>query len=409
MKVGALNAPTPAASLLAQEVEASRVRHGLDVTEAYAALLDVAANLPVEAGPGAVAQRLLECLGSILPGRAFGACLALPDSSIPLVELYLPDGMPAPGRDPTRLFPELDGEWVLELDGLPGSTLHVAPCGVEGSDEAPMERGILGRAAALMAAGARTALVLRAAKPVSVEMTELRAQLIQAEKLSTLGQIVAGVVHELANPVTSIVACTDLLMRNGGGPRDDAEEVTQLQRIRVAADRILKFSRDLVQYARPAGETLGPVVLSDVIGQAQAFSQHEFDRYGLRVELDCGDGVPPVLGRAGPLTQVFVNLFTNAAHAMSDQGGRLSVRVRTEEGGSRVAIDVTDTGVGIHPDTLGKIFEPFFTTKESGHGTGLGLAIVKEIVESHGGAVLAASTPGEGTTFTVHLPLRNRD
>lgn len=406
MKVGAFNAP--AASLLSQEVESARIRRGVDVTEAYAALLDAAANLPVEAGPGAVARRLLEGLANTLPGRAFGACLALPDSGIPLIELCLPDGMPAPGRDPTRLFPELDGEWVLELDGLPGSTLHVAPCGV-GLDEVPLERGILDRAAALMAAGVRTALVLRAAKPVSVEMTELRAQLIQAEKLSTLGQIVAGVVHELANPVTSIVACTDLLMRNGSGPRDTAEELTQLQRIRVAADRILKFSRDLVQYSRPARETLGPVVLNDVIGQAQTFSQHEFERYGIRVELDCADDVPPVLGRAGPLTQIFVNLFTNAAHAMSEQGGRLSVRVRAEDGAPRVAIDVTDSGVGIHPDNLAKIFEPFFTTKESGHGTGLGLAIVKEIVESHGGAVTAASTPGEGTTFTVHLPLPSRD
>ena len=236
-------------------------------------------------------------------------------------------------------------------------------------------------------------------------MTELRAQLIQAEKLSTLGQIVAGVVHELANPVTSIVACTDLLMRNGGGPRDATEELTQLQRIRIAADRILKFSRDLVQYARPARETLGPVVLSDIIGQARAFSQHEFERYGIRVELDSGDDVPPVLGRAGPLTQIFVNLFTNAAHAMSEQGGRLSVRVRAEAGARQVAIDVTDTGVGIHPDTLGKIFEPFFTTKARGRGTGLGLSIVREIVQAHKGTVSAASTFGQGTTFTLALPL----
>jgi signal transduction histidine kinase len=309
--------------------------------------------------------------------------------------------MPPPGRDPTRLFPELEKEWVLELAGLEGSTLHAAPCGVRVEEE-PVERAIFHHTAALMAAGVRTALVLRASKPVSVEMTELRAQLIQAEKLSTLGQIVAGVVHELANPVTSIVACTDLLMRNGGVPRE--EEVTQLQRIRVAADRILKFSRDLVHYSRPARETPGPVLLGDVIGQAHAFSQHELERYGIHFELDCGD-MPPVLGRAGPLTQIFVNLFTNAAHAMSEQGGLLQVRVRRQDGASEVAIDVTDTGVGIHPETLGKIFEPFFTTKESGQGTGLGLAIVKEIVESHGGVVAAASTLGEGTTFTVQLPL----
>jgi two-component system NtrC family sensor kinase len=406
MKPQALSAP--AASLVPQEVESARIRRGPDLTEAYAALLDAASTLPVEAGPGAVARQLLDCLAGILPGRALGVCLVLPDSSVPLVELSLPEGMPAPGRDPTRLFPELDGEWVVDLMGLPGSTLHAAPCGVR-LEEEPLERAIIERAAAVLAAGARSALILRASKPVSVELTELRAQLIQAEKLSTLGQIVAGVVHELANPVTSIVASTELMMRNGASQHLRPEELQHLARIRVAADRILKFSRDLVHYARPAREAPGPISLGDVIAQAQAFSQHEFERYGVHVEVACEERVPPVVGRSGPLTQVFVNLFTNAAHAMSDNGGRLSVVVREEPGLSRIAIDVTDTGVGIQPDTLGKIFEPFFTTKETGRGTGLGLAIVREIIESHGGAVDAASTPGEGTTFTVRLPLLPSD
>jgi signal transduction histidine kinase len=398
----------PAASLVSQDVESTRVRRGPDLSEAYASLLDAVSSLPLDAGPGVVARRLLDCLVAILPGRALGVCLALPDSGAPLVELALPDGMPAPGRDPTRLFPELDGEWVVDLEGLPGSTLHVAPSGARLEEEA-VERAIVERAAGAMAQGVRTALVLRASKPVSVEMTELRAQLIQAEKLSTLGQIVAGVVHELANPVTSIVASTELMMRNGGSEHLRPDEVQHLHRIRVAADRILKFSRDLVHYARPARETPAPVSVADVIAQAQAFSQHEFDRHGIHVDVDCAEHPSRVIGRSGPLTQVFVNLFTNAAHAMSDQGGRLAIVVREEPELSRLVIDVTDTGVGIQPDTLGKIFEPFFTTKESGRGTGLGLAIVREIVESHGGAVAAASTPGEGTTFTVHLPLPSPD
>ena len=145
--------------------------------------------------------------------------------------------------------------------------------------------------------------------------------------------------------------------------------------------------------------------LAEVIAQAHAFSQHEFERYGIVVDVACDAGVPPLRGRAGPLTQVFVNLFTNAAHAMSEHGGRLSVTVREEAEPSKIAVEVTDTGTGIHPETLSRIFEPFFTTKETGRGTGLGLAIVREIVEAHGGTVGAASTPGEGTTFTVHLPL----
>ncbi|HVW24691.1 MAG TPA: ATP-binding protein [Polyangiaceae bacterium] len=405
MKTHALNAP---AALVTAEVESARVRRGPNLTDAYAALLDAVTGVSLEAGPAAVARRLLDCVASLLPERALGVCLVLSESAVPLVELALPEGMPPPGRDPTRLFPELLGERVLEFEGLPGSTLHAAPSSTSLEEDA-IERAILQRAAAVMATSVRSAMVLRAAKPVSVEMTELRAQLIQAQKLSTLGQIVAGVVHELANPVTSIVASTELLMRSGNGEHLRADETQHLQRIRVAADRILKFSRDLVQYARPAREAIETVSLADVITQAHAFSQHEFERYGIVVEVSCAESVPKVRGRAGPLTQVFVNLFTNAAHAMSDHGGRLAVTVREEPEQSRIAVEVTDTGTGIHPDTLTRIFEPFFTTKETGRGTGLGLAIVKEIVTSHGGTVGAASTPGEGTSFTVHLPLPRAD
>jgi signal transduction histidine kinase len=239
------------------------------------------------------------------------------------------------------------------------------------------------------------------------DVRSLRAQLIQAEKLSSLGQIVAGVVHELANPITSIVACTDALLRRASTSRAQPEDVEQLKRIGVAADRILKFSRDLTAYARPATESPGLVALHEVVEQAHAFSEHELERSGVQFSTDFSEGAPPVMGQAGPLTQVFVNLFTNAAHAMSQHGGTLSVRTRIVEG-ERLLIEVTDTGVGIPEESLAKIFEPFFTTKEAGHGTGLGLSIVREIVEAHGGTVRAASTPGSGTTFVVGLPVRPR-
>jgi len=179
MKSGALNAPP--SSYVSTEVESTRVRRGPDVAEAYAALLDAAASLPVESGPSAVARRLVDCLANIFPTRAIGVCLVVPGSGVPLIELSLPEGCPR--RDAIRpgSFRRSRAKWVFELDGLSGSTLHVAPSGVR-VDEEPLERAILGRAASLMAAGVRTALVLITAKPVSVEMTELRAQLIQAEK-----------------------------------------------------------------------------------------------------------------------------------------------------------------------------------------------------------------------------------
>jgi signal transduction histidine kinase len=150
------------------------------------------------------------------------------------------------------------------------------------------------------------------------------------------------------------------------------------------------------------------VALHEVIAQAHGFSEHELERNGVRFSTDYADGAPPLLGQAGPLVQVFVNLFTNAAHAMSDHGGSLSVRTRPVDG-TEIVVEVTDTGVGIPAEALDRIFEPFFTTKEAGRGTGLGLSIVREIVEAHGGTVRAASTPGEGTTFFVGLPLYPRE
>ena len=135
MKTHAMNAP----ALVSPEVESARVWRGPNLTEGYAALLDTVAGLPLESSPAAVARSLLDCVASLLPSRALGVCLVLPDSGVPLVELALPEGMPAPGRDPTRLFPELGGERIIELDGLPGSTLHAAPCGVSPEEE-PIER-----------------------------------------------------------------------------------------------------------------------------------------------------------------------------------------------------------------------------------------------------------------------------
>jgi two-component system NtrC family sensor kinase len=385
------------------ELESGRVLKEIDPGVVYRELLDLATGLPVGAGPTAVTRSVLDRLAALMPGRAIGTCIALQPTGEPVIEMYLPRGVPSPGRDPTRLFPELPDERIFPLAGLPGSTLHFGGVS-EPIEDYSTEHGVMVRAAALLAAGIRTSLALRTARPVSVEVTELRSQIIQSEKLASLGQLVAGVVHELANPVTSIVACTDVLLKKHtkDAPGDDLEH---LRRIGLAADRILKFSRDLVAYARPAAEEPGPVALHEVIAQAHTFCEHEFGRHNVNFYCDYADGSPPVFGQSGPLTQVFVNLFINAAHAMSDHGGRLEVRTRLVEGEPHVYVDVTDTGIGIPPEAVSKVFEPFFTTKEKGRGTGLGLSIVHEIMNAHGGKISAASTLGEGTTFSLRLPL----
>jgi two-component system NtrC family sensor kinase len=384
--------------------ESSRVRREIDAGAAFRELVDLATALPIGAGPAAVTRSVIDRVASLLPHRALGTCIVAQSVGEPILELYLPIGTMPPGRDPTRLFPELPDERIFELAGLPGSTFHVAsPSGL--IDDDSVEHDITVRAAALLAAGLRTAIALRTARPVSAEVTELRSQIIQSEKLASLGQLVAGVVHELANPVTSIVACTDMLLHKKNSPDAPQDDVEHLRRIGQAADRILKFSRDLVAYARPAREDPGPVALHEVISQAHAFCEHELGRHDVKFVSDYANGSPPVLGQSGPLTQVFVNLFTNAAHAMSDHGGRLEVRTHVVDSEAQLRIDVTDTGIGIPPETISKIFEPFYTTKEKGRGTGLGLSIVQEIVKAHGGTIEAVSTLGEGTTFHVELPI----
>jgi len=227
-----------------------------------------------------------------------------------------------------------------------------------------------------------------------------------------LGQIVAGFVHELNNPLTSIIAYTDYLKRRSlsraEGDPNAADEFERLRRIGEAADRILKFSRDLVAYARPSRNVPAPVDLQEVVQKALVFCEHELQLSGVKVTSLDLDALPAVRGNRGQLTQVFVNLFTNAAHAMRANGGELRITASTSAASDSVVVDVADQGVGIPKQDLAQIFEPFFTTKSDGQGSGLGLSIVNDIVRSHGGTLKAESEPGHGTVFRVELPLAAR-
>jgi signal transduction histidine kinase len=231
--------------------------------------------------------------------------------------------------------------------------------------------------------------------------------MVQAEKLASLGQIAAGVVHELNNPLTSIVAYTDYLLRksqqNGGDP-DDAE---RLRRIGESATRMLRFTRDLVTYSRPSQQRPVPMQISTVVERALAFCEHVLAEAGVTVERRL-DPEPQVFGMPEQLAQVLVNLITNACHAMPPADGKLTVITRYEATGegphARVAIVVEDNGHGITPEHLPSIFVPFFTTKTEGRGTGLGLSIVKNIIEQHEGDIWAEpGDSGVGTRFVILL------
>jgi two-component system, NtrC family, sensor kinase len=370
-------------------------------------LLALSVALPVEDGPRAVARLAVQTLARLMPDRAVGLCLPDPYADDQIVELLLPPGAGGETvRDPSRLFPQLAHEHALPLDmELHGSTLHIAGASDPVLRIAEQEPQLVERALPVLSAALRRAGAFAAAMDTNRELRRLQAQVIQSEKLASLGQIVAGVVHELNNPLTSIVAYSDYLKKQALDRGADADDVERLSRITEAAERILKFSRDLVAYARPASEQPGPVFVHEVIDKALVFCEHEFSGGAIAIERNLHDNLPPVRGVPGQLTQVFVNLFTNAKHAMSQRGGRLIVQARLGAGQDSVVVVVEDDGAGIEPHDMTHIFEPFFTTKTDGRGTGLGLSIVRDIVDAHGGLLSCESVPGKGSTFTLRLPV----
>lgn len=250
------------------------------------------------------------------------------------------------------------------------------------------------------------------------DVQRLEQQIIHAEKLATLGQLAAGVLHELNNPLTSITVYSEYLLgkhkRAGGEPGD----VEKLGRIVESAARMTKFTRDLVTYARPTTETATKVSMIEVLEQSLGFCEHVLDEAGVLVERSYAQDLSPVEAVRGQLHQIFVNLITNATQAMANDPRRAALdaprsklSVTIEGKGSHVIVRVADNGPGVAGENVARIFEPFFTTKGEGKGTGLGLSIVRNLVEQHGGTISVESrtearTAGSptGTSFELRFP-----
>ena len=243
------------------------------------------------------------------------------------------------------------------------------------------------------------------------KLRELQGQIIHAEKLATLGQIAASVIHELNNPLTSIAVYAEYLRgklaycQAHGTPLAVAEEdVEKLRRIGAGAQRITKFTRDLMHYARPTRDEIEAVHLNQVVLQALSLCEHMFEHGHLRLAQELASDLPPVPGVPGQIEQVVVNLVTNAVHAITGAGaGTVTVRTQRLDAG-HVAVAVTDTGPGISSETRARMFEPFYTTKADGRGMGLGLSIVRSIIEEHHGSIEVTNAEGAGAQFTITLP-----
>lgn len=369
------------------------------------ALLRLSLELPIEVHPEEVVVRFLDGLGAVLPNLALGASVVLDEGQAPIVRRRMPAGLALqPAPEGARLFPTLPEERAFPFAGAVSGCLQIA-CPATSGNLSPFHLQVAERAALVLGAALDRAEQYRRAAARGHTVTELRAQLVQAEKLASLGQIVAGVIHELNNPLTSILAYANHLTRRvESGAALEAGDTERLKRIAEAAERLLKLSRDLVTYARPTQEKPERFDLSEIVDKAVVFCEHELTALGVRVERTYPPGLPPLEGMPGEIVRVFVNLFTNAAHAMS-AGGTLRIVATLHPDGRRVLVDVSDSGAGIPPEHLAQIFEPFFTTKHDGRGTGLGLSIVRNIVEAHGGTVRVSSTEGKGTTFRVELPV----
>jgi PAS domain S-box-containing protein len=238
------------------------------------------------------------------------------------------------------------------------------------------------------------------------ELYELEAQVTQAEKLATLGQLAAGVVHELNNPLTSIAVYSEYLYRTWRDSALDARDLEKLHRIGESVDRIRRFTQDLVTYARPSNEAPRPLSAISIVERSLLYCEHLLTESGAEVQLNIGDDTPGIIGVADQLHQVFINLITNACHAMPEGAGRLQIGAEVTRVGL-LAIHVQDNGAGVPPDLQTRIFEPFFTTKDGGRGSGLGLSIVRKILHHHGGDILLRSEIGQGTRFTVSVPTVN--
>jgi two-component system NtrC family sensor kinase len=242
------------------------------------------------------------------------------------------------------------------------------------------------------------------------QLRDLQQQIIQAEKLATLGQLAAGVAHELNNPLTSITVYSEYLLEkarraveHGREPEFERRDIEKIRRIHASAERISTFARELVQYARPAKERPTVMNLDSVVQRSIAFCEHLFEQSGLDLLESRVSDLPAVLVVPGQLEQVLINLITNASQAIR-QDGTVSVRtLRVDE--QHVAFVVADNGPGIPEVEREKVFEPFFTTKSDGQGSGLGLSIVRNIVEQHGGRIQVSASEQGGAAFTVILPV----
>ena len=239
------------------------------------------------------------------------------------------------------------------------------------------------------------------------ERIDLESQLSQAEKMSSIGLLAAGVAHEVNTPLAVISSYAQMLLKQ---VKEDEKLSGLLDKITRQTFRASEIVNNLLNFSRTSGTEFSDISVNKIISDTLALLEHQFKTSRIKVESDLYPDLPAIHGNAGKLQQVFLNIFLNAKDAMSGSGGTL--RIQTANG-TGVNISITDTGSGIAPEHINKIYDPFFTTKISpregqSRGTGLGLSVTYGIIQEHAGKIRVESRPGQGTTFHLEFPLMRK-
>lgn len=248
----------------------------------------------------------------------------------------------------------------------------------------------------------------------TIELKEIQEQLLQAEKLAAIGQLAAGVAHELNNPVGGIMGYAQyikgLIEKSGRRvPENKVEDMVKyLQFIEKESQRCKTIVQSLLNFSRFSTADFSLFDLNTVINDTLMFLEHQFEKNNISVKKNIYTPSPKINGAANHIQQVLMNICINAIQAMPE-GGIIelvtkTIRDKDDDKSGFVEISISDSGVGIPEGNMNKLFEPFFTTKETGKGTGLGLSVSYGIVRNHKGDIKVSSTPGHGTTFVLKFP-----
>ena len=238
------------------------------------------------------------------------------------------------------------------------------------------------------------------------ERVDLESQLSQADKLSSIGLLAAGVAHEVNTPLAVISSYAQMLAKQLQG---DPQKSALLEKVTRQTFRASEIVNNLLNFSRTSGTEFTEVDVNKIITDTMALLEHQFKTTKIRVQDELTGHLPLIEGNAGRLQQVFLNLFLNARDAMP-QGGTLRIATSNGDG---VSVSVSDTGSGIAQEHIQRIYDPFFTTKSAPRegqqkGTGLGLSVTYGIIQEHAGKIRVESRPGEGTTFYLDFPLTRK-